>query len=482
LIESGDLWILYRFTTNIEINKPEPIMTSFSLSPAIIAILWPFAELFSRSSWYTGLTLLLGAILCRGKRTVTGILRTLGLDHETGFSKYHRILNSLNWSARRGSAILLKMLLKIVGQERPVVLIDETLERRKGKKIRAKGYYRDAVRSSKSKTVNTTGLKWLVMALSTRLSFAKRAFALPFFTILEPSEKSMKKQGKRHKTTLDWSIQMVMQLVRWAPKIPFILVGDGGFACAKLAWMCLRHNIALVSRLKMNARIYAFPEPVPAGKRGRKPKKGTRLVSFKEMLKIEDLPWQEVEIAGYDGKRKKIKYLTDTALWGVDSVDPVPIRWVLVVDPSGEMDPLPLMSTDVSLTAIKIIALYVDRWGLEVTFQEAREHLGVETQKQWSDKAIARTTPILLALYTMICLIGHRLNKEFPIIAEKTAWYEKEGVTFSDVLKTIREILWKDNLFLRKEFLDPSLKIQLQDEGIRDMLRNLLSKMLAQAA
>lgn len=115
----------------------------------------------------------------------------------------------------------------MIGQERPVVLIDETLERRKGKRIRAKGYYRDAVRSSRSKVVNTTGLKWLVMALSLRLNFAKRAFALSFFTVLEPSAKSMKQQGKRHKTTLDWSIQMIKQLLRWAPASAFILIGDG---------------------------------------------------------------------------------------------------------------------------------------------------------------------------------------------------------------------------------------------------------------
>ena len=405
-------------------------MNFYSLSLSIIAILFPFSVLFSRSSWQTGLTLLLGAILCKGRRTVTGILRTIGLSQGSGFSKYHRILNSLEWSAKRGSAILLKILLKMTGEERPVILIDETLERRKGKKIRAKGYYRDAIRSSKSRVVNTTGLKWLIMALSFRFNFAKRAFALPFFTVLEPSEKSTKKQGKQHKTSLDWSVQMVLQLVRWAPAIAFILVGDGGFACAKLAWTCLKHNIALVSRLKMNARIYAIPEETPASKRGRKPKKGARLVSFKEMLKMENLPWEEVEIVGYDGKKKRVKYLTITSLWGADGFSPVPIRWVLVVDPTGEMSPLPLMSTDVNLTAVKIIELYVDRWGLEVTFQEAREHLGVETQKQWSDKAIARTTPLLMALYTMVCLIGDRLNEEMPLLVEKAAWYDKKRSLF----------------------------------------------------
>jgi hypothetical protein len=457
-------------------------MNFYSLSSSIITILWPFSVLFSKPSWFTSLDLLLGAILCKGNRTVTGILRVTGLSQNKGFSKYHRILNSLDWSPRRGAEILLKMLLKMVGKERPVILIDETLERRKGKKIRAKGYYRDAVRSSRSQVVNTMGLKWLVMALSFRFNFAKRAFALPFFSVLEPSEKSTKKQGKPHQTTLDWSIQMVLQLVRWAPTIPFILVGDGAFACAKLALTCFKHNIALVSRLKMNARIYALPEETPAGKRGRKPKKGQRLISFKEMLQMEDLPWNEVEIAGYDGKKKRIKYLTNTSMWGADGFCPIAIRWVLVKDPTGEMDPLPLMSTDVTLTAIKIIELYVDRWGLEVTFFEAREHLGVETQKQWSDKAIARTTPILMSLYTIVCLIGHRLNEEAPLIAEKAAWYDKETVTFSDLLKAVRVVLWEDNLFFRKEFSDPSVKIQLQDEGLKKSVRDFLVQMLMQAA
>jgi len=457
-------------------------MNFYSLSSSIIAILWPFSELFSKSSWFTALELLLGAILCKGNRTVTRILRATGLSQGKGFSKYHRILNSLDWSLKRGSEILLKMLLKVVGKERPVILIDETLERRKGKKIRAKGYYRDAVRSSRSKAVNTTGLKWLVMALSIRFNFAARAFALPFFTVLEPSERSTKKQGKRHKTTLDWSIQMVMQLVRWAPTIPFILVGDGGFACAKLAWACFKNNIALVSRLKINARIYDLPEEVPAGRRGRKPKKGARLISFKEMLTREDLAREDGEIVGYDGKKKRICYLTNTAMWGADGFEPIAIRWVLVIDPSGEMDPLPLMSTDVNLTAIKIIELYVDRWGLEVTFQEAREHLGVETQKQWSDKAIARTTPVLMALYSIVCLIGNRMNEEVPLIAEKTAWYDKERVTFSDLLKAVRVTLWKDNLFFRKEFSDPSVKIQLEDEGLKKSVRDFLVQMLMQSA
>lgn len=439
-------------------------MTLHSLSKHILSVTIPFSKLFSSCIWPTVRSFLFGAILCRGKRTVTAILRSIGLSQEKGFSKYHRILNRLNWSPRKGAAILFKMLLKFLGEERPVLLIDETLERRKGKKIGAKGFYRDAVRSSQSQLVKTSGLKWLVMALSVRFKFAKRAFALPFFSVLQPSKKSSKTQRKRHKTTMDWAIQMVKQIVRWVPNTPFILIGDGGFACVKLAWTCLKMKIDLVSRLKMNARLYASPSPRIPGKRGRKSTKGARLCSFKQMLENEDLPWQEAEISGYSCRKKKIRFLTDTCLWGTDGITPVSIRWVLIVDPEGKLDPLPLMCTDVDLSAIRIIELYIDRWGLEVTFEEVREFLGVETQRQWSEKAITRTTPILMTLYSMVCLIGHHMHEIKPLKSDSTAWYQKETLTFSDLLKAVRESLWRDNLFLRKANDRSSGKNDLQEE------------------
>lgn len=195
------------------------------------------------------------------------ILRTLGLSLNKSYSKYHRVFNKLDWSSRIGAHILLKFLLELIEDVNIIFLIDETLERREGSKIRARGYYRDVVQSSRSQIVKSSGFKWLVIAFSFRFCFAKRAFALPFFSILQPSKKSVKAEGKRYKTTIDWSIQMISQLVRWFPGVPFILVCDGGFACARLVWKCFKFNVALVSRLKMNARFYAIPEPSPIGKR-----------------------------------------------------------------------------------------------------------------------------------------------------------------------------------------------------------------------
>ena len=427
-----------------------------TLSPFILSVLSPFSILFSRKVWNHALTLIVGSILCSGKRTVCAVLRIMGLEQEISFAKYHHVLNRVNWLPLRASKIILDMILPLMGKDKPLVLFgDETLERRKGRKIKAKGYYRDAVRSSRKMVVKTSGLKWLTLAASWRFPFSDRHFALPFLSVLEPSEKSDKAAKKRHKTTIEWTIQVLKQVARWVGSRSIIFVGDGGFACSRLAWACLKYKISLISRLKMNARLYDFAPPDIPGKRGRKVKRGRQLVSFKEMIEMKDLGWKEAQIEGYAKKKKTLKYISTTSLWGMDCLGSVPIRWVLVIDPAGELDPIPLMTTDITLSSERIIELFIQRWNLEVTFEEVREHLGVETQRQWSDKAVARTTPVLMALYTLVCLIANRMHEIRPIEVAQTAWYQKNDATFSDLLKSIRRALWSDILIFRKVNFDP---------------------------
>jgi hypothetical protein len=429
-----------------------------SLSQNILSVLLPFAVLFSKPSWNKALTLLLGTLLCTGKRTVCSALRAMGLSGEASFSKYHHLLNRANWSSLQAAKILLSMLLALIENESPIILfVDETLERRRGAKIKAKGYYRDAVRSSKSQVVKTSGLKWLVMALSIRMPFMTRALALPFLTVLEPSKKYDEQRGRHHKTTLRWTIQMIMQVRRWVGKVrKIIIVGDGGFAIGLLGLACIKYGVTLISRMKMNARLFDFPPERPRGKRGRKPLKGTQLLNFKQMLTLEGLPWKEAEITGYSGVKRLVRYISNTCIWGTEGAMPIPIRWALVVDPTGKMDPLPLMSTDPLLMPEQIIELYIDRWSLEVTFEETREHLGVETQRQWSDRAIARSTPVLMGLYSLVCLMANQLGQQEVLKVEETAWYRKDHATFSDMLRAVRMAIWRENLISQKAKISPS--------------------------
>jgi hypothetical protein len=183
----------------------------------------------------------------------------MGLSNSANFSKYHRVLSRANWNGLALAKILLGLLVQLLPASWPIIIaVDETLERRRGKKIKAKGLYRDAVRSSQSNVVTSYGLKWECMALIVPLPWCKRSWALPFLTVLAPSKKANEAEGKRHKTSIDWTKQMVCVVSRWL-KRTWILVGDGAYACMDLALTCVTRGAILISRLRLDAQLFEFP-------------------------------------------------------------------------------------------------------------------------------------------------------------------------------------------------------------------------------
>jgi hypothetical protein len=387
-----------------------------SLPEAIIAVLQPFAVMFLRSVWPHVQVLLIGAVLCRGPRTVAAVLRIMGLGQDKRFEKYHHVLSRACWSGLQGSKMLLGLLVPLLPATWPIIVgTDETIERHQGRKIAAKGCYRDAVRSTEKHVVTCFGLKWLTMMLFVPLPWSPRPWALPFLTVLAPSARANAAVGKRHKATLDWTIQMVQVVSRWLGERRWVLVGDGGYACVKLARTCQVLGVTLVSRLRLDAQLHAFPGPVRAGKRGRKLKKGARLPSLWTVVDAPGSRWQTVQVAWYGGEAKRMRLRSDICLWYTPGEDPVPIRWVLVVDPAGKLRPAAFFSTDLRLEAAKMVEWFVLRWGVEVTFEESRRHLGVETQRQWSALAIARSTPALFGLFSLMCVMAYRLAVVSPM-------------------------------------------------------------------
>ncbi len=414
----------------------------FTIPEAIAAIVAPFSVLFSCRVWVHAQVLLLGALLCQGKRTVTSALRVMGLEHEPHFINYHRVLSRARWSSLQASKILLGLLVGLLSRSLPLLIgIDETIERRKGDKIAAKGVYRDAVRSSQTHVVRCFGLKWVAMMMLVKLPWNQRFWALPFLTVLAPSEAANLEAKGRHKTTVDWTMQMVKQVSRWLGR-RWVLIGDGAYACVQLGWVCILHSVTLISRLRLDARLYDFPTAQPASKRGPKPKKGKRLPSLKTLSQDANQPWETVLLNWYGNTKQTRDILTGTALWYTRGQQPMPIRWVMVADPEGKDKVEAFFSTDLELTPIQIVEWFVLRWGVEVTFEEVRAHLGVETQRQWSELAIARTTPALFGLFSLVCLMATRLSESVEIIPEKASWYPKSEVTFSDVLTIVRRQLW----------------------------------------
>jgi hypothetical protein len=413
------------------------------LPEAIILVLAPFAPLFSERVWRHAQALLLGGILTPGPRTVAAALRVMGLAMERHFTNYHRVLNRAIWSARQGSRILLGLLITLLVSSGATIVLgaDDTVERRAGRQIRAKGCYRDAVRSTKKHVIRCFGLKWVSMMLLVPVPWSRRVWALPFLTALcWPAEQSTR---RRHKTSVDWVRQMMKQVRRWLPGRQLVLVVDGGFAAVSLALACVKHHVTMVSRLRWDAALYHPPAPQPPGKRGPKPTKGPRQRSLQGWAERADTPWETVEVDWYGGQRKKLWVFSHTALWHTPRLPPVEIRYVLVADPAGKLRMEAFFCTDVQATPVQILQWVVMRWSVEVAFEESRAHLGLETQRQWSDHAIARTTPVLLGLFSLVTVLALRLSGAGGIPVQQTAWYHKAEPTFADCLALVRQHLWR---------------------------------------
>ncbi len=423
------------------------------LPEGIIAVLGCFAPLFSRPVWRHVRVLVVGALLCQGARTVTAVLRVMGLKGEKRFGKYHRVLSRARWSGLMGARMLLGLLVALLPAGWPILVgIDETIERRQGRKIQAKGVYRDAVRSTEKHVVKCLGLKWVSMMLLVPFPWSSRPWALPFLTVLAPSRAANEKASKLHRTTVDWAWRLARLVSRRFAR-PWVLIGDGAYACVRFAQACQCQGVTLIARLRIDTVLYDFPAPVPEGRRGRRPKKGKRQPSLKTRAsQAGTAGWTLAEVRWYAGERKRLWLLTGVSLWYRSGLAPVPIRWVLVVDPEGQARTEAFFSTDVSLSAETIVEWFVLRWNVEVTFEESRRHLGVETQRQWSDpvvsdRAIARTTPVLLGLFSLACLMAHRLLATDALPLQSTAWYTKSEATFSDILAWVRRTVWACRYF-----------------------------------
>ena len=398
---------------------------------------------FTAPSWEHVLVLVMGALLAPGKRTVTSCLRMTGRAEAANFATFHQILNRARWSSRAVARRLLCVVVERLVPTGPVVIgLDDTIERRWGRRIGARGIYRDPVRSSHGHFVKASGLRWLSFMVLTPVPWTRLIKALPVLTLLAPSERSNRKRGCRHKLLTDWARQGALQLCRWLPGRRIIFIGDSSFAVHELAHAITR-RATLISRLRLDASLFAPPGKRTSRTMGRPAQKGPALPKLKTLLSNPKTSWTKIIASAWYGhaEGKALEITSDIALWYRTGTPVLPVRWVLVRDPDGKRDPQAFFSTDPTIEPSDIIALYVRRWQIEVTFAETRAHLGVETQRQWSDQAIARTTPVLLGLYSLVSLWACDLltTSSIPYAA---AWYRKTSLTFTDAIGAVRLKIW----------------------------------------
>lgn len=448
-----------------------------TLPAELLNLIVVFQPLFTKPTWEHAQTLLSGALLQRGKRTVTACLRVVGLYDEKHFQNYHRVLNRAKWNSLQASRILLALIIVLVPGT-IVIGADDTIERRRGRKIKGVGCYRDPVASSHKRVVKCFGLKWLSLMVLAPLPWSGRVWALPFLTVLCRARQEGQRQKvwrhhrrrprrnrqgrakaaaqkkaaaslpgstpRQHKTVVDILLILIRLVHRWLPRRLVVLVVDGSYAAVKLALVCAATpNLALVFRLRGKVRLSDKPGPQAPGKSGPRPLKGARQLSPAQRAADAATLWQEKELNWYGGKKKKMLLYWQTALWQTEGEAPVEICYLIARDPEGRLRDEFFATTRLDATPEQILAWVVMRWSVEVTFEEAREHLGMETQRQWSNLAIARSTPCLLGLFSLVVLLTRRLHPDGKVPVLTAAWYEKTEATFSDCLFTVRKHLWR---------------------------------------
>ena len=329
-----------------------------TLHAEYITILEAFAKLFSKRVWKQAKILLIGAILSSAERTVTAALRVMGLSGEKHFQNYHRVLNRAVWSSLETSHILLGLLISTFASSGPIIMgLDDTIERRRGAKIKAKGIYRDPVRSSHSHFVKASGLRWLSLMLLTPIPWAKRVWALPFLTVLAPSERYYTGKARKHKKLTEWAYQMVLQVRRWLPKRLLVVVADSSFAVIDLLWQLrqLKNPICMITRFRLDAALYEPSKPAP-GKMGRPRKKGKRLPTLEKIAEDKLTRWKRLTVQEWYGEKKRdIEITSKTAVWFHSGKPPLPIRWVIVRDPKKIFKTQALLCTDINVSAEQII-------------------------------------------------------------------------------------------------------------------------------
>jgi hypothetical protein len=292
------------------------------------------------------------------------------------------------------------------------------------------------------------------LALLVPVGWAARVWALPFLSALCPSERygPYMRRGRRHKPLPERARGLIGQVRRWLPNRALIVVADSSYAALELLAWCARQArpVTLISRLRLDAALYA-PAPVRRpGQNGRPRLKGKRLAKLSQRLMDGRTRWQTCQLAWYGGETRRLQLATGTAVWYHSGKPPVAIRWVLVRDPKKRVDPQAFLSTDLTLEARQIVSYFLRRWSMETTFQEARQYLGVDGQRQWNDLAVARTTPVRLGLFSLVALMVQR-QPAWQDTFRCSAWYKKARPTFADALAQVRRTLWRQLGFCLSE-------------------------------
>ena len=426
------------------INLPsvaEPLLMSFSIA-------------FTEPTFQRSLVLLVGAILAKGRRTITNLLWAVGDLAEGDPSDYHRVFSRAPWSLWNVGRVLAVAVIELAATDDWIrVIVDCTVAEHKGKKVYGKGCHHDAVRSTDTHKAYRWGHRWIVLAVAVKFPFCSRPWALPVLAALYRPEQLNEKEGRRHKTPIQLARGLMSILLNWFPDKKFVLLGDGGYASHDLARFCYRHRhrLALVAKFGPAGALYAPPPPPKKNKKGGRPRvKGKKLKTPEAVVATSRL--RKTTVWWYGATERQVRVCHGHGQWYHAGAGLVPVHWVFVRDEQGTRRDEYFYTTHDAFTPEQIVTLYTLRWNLEVTFQELRAHLGFEKTRQRVPNSVLRMAPCLLGLFSVICLIYHEHLKRHKVTTCDRPCYAKSEPTFTDAIATVRRLFWKETVLAQPYF------------------------------
>jgi DDE superfamily endonuclease len=409
------------------------------------------AGVFSRPTFARFIALMTGMIVSMGRRTVSHALVAIGRIRQGHWSNYHRLYSSARYSLWSLAAVLVRQVVALLPADAVIELVaDDTVDGKQGDHVWAASAHRDPTRSTRDHAAIRYGHKWLALCVLVRLEGWDRPWALPILCGLCLPPKTAARIGRRAKTASQLARQMVARLMRWLPDRKFILTGDYQVVTHQTVVFAQHHadRLTVVGRLRGDANLYAPPKnPKARSRTGALRKKGRKLPSPQK--RMAQLPVVTRKIAWYGASRRQARYVTEETLWYDNHGNSVmPIRWVGVLgDKKLGLEDVFFFCSDVSMDAARVIEQYARRWNIEVTFEEVRALLGLETTRHWCRQSVLRVTPMLLGLFSAVALIWHNLPKaRRQVVATATPCYTKTSVTFADALAAVRRELWEETL------------------------------------
>lgn len=445
------------------------------LIPGFVSLLEEFREVFNAQSFPIFVELMTGWVLSHRHRFITDLIVSSGSVGKRHFSNYHRFFSQYAWNLDILSRCLLLLLVRVFAPEGVIVVsVDDTLARKRGLMVYGTGMHHDPLMSSRAKTITSWGHDWVVLCLIVCLPAwaPTKVFSLPFCFRLyrnrqgltkgkkktpKQDAKQREKAAKRreqlrarneghtpHRTRPELAVEMLHTVASWLPDREFVVTGDSAYGGASVLQK-KPTNVDLISHVHPKGALYEpAPEPKPGEKnrRGRQRKKGRRLPGMAEWVNDKS-KWRTLKFDQY-GFHATVQVKVIKALYYKAGKDRL-LTIVLVQDTMGKRPDQMFYCTRLDWDARQILSCYARRWSIEVAFHDCKQLLGFEDPANRKEKAVRRTAPMAMVIYSLIVVWFHRDGHQHVEFPDRPWYRHKEEPSFGDMLTTLRRLSWKTN-------------------------------------